>query len=129
MKKTMMIAIVALFVMGLIATTSYAWKGAGPGSGGYGYNCPAYGSVDPEKAQKFYNDTTPLRQKMLQLRGELAQLFAQQNPDWDAISQKRQEMAKLKTELQKKAHEYGFGYGYGFGRMGHGGCRCGQGCW
>lgn len=129
MKKTMMIAIVALFVMGLIATTSYAWKGAGPGSGGYGYNCQAYGSVDPEKAQKFYNDTTPLRQKMLQLRGELAQLFAQQNPDWDAISQKRQEMAKLKTELQKKAHEYGFGYGYGFGRMGHGGYRCGQGCW
>jgi len=59
MKKTMMIAIVALFVMGLIATTSYAWKGAGPGSGGYGYNCPAYGSVDPEKAQNF--TMTPLR--------------------------------------------------------------------
>lgn len=122
MRKTLIIAMVALFTVALIGSAAYAWRGGGPG---YGFNYPAYSSVDPEKAQKFYNDTASLRQKMLQLRGELAQLYAQPNPDWNAIAKKQQEMTQLRVEMQKKAQEYGFGYGRGFGRGGYGNCgRC-----
>lgn len=122
MRKMTIIALVTLLAVTLIGASAYAWKGGG--FGGYSGNCPIYGAVEPEKAQKFYNDTLPLRQQQLQLKGELMQLYAQPNPDWNAISQKRQEMAKLMTEIQKKAQEYGLGYG--FGRMqGFGNCpRC-----
>ncbi|ACI20962.1 Spy/CpxP family protein refolding chaperone [Thermodesulfovibrio yellowstonii] len=123
MKKTLTMIMVVAFIVALIGGAAYAWKGAGYS----GYGCPAYTSVDPQKAQNFYNDTLPLRQKQLQLRGELMQLYAQPNPDWNAISQKKQEMAKVMTEFQKKAQEYGIGYGPGFGRM-HGFGNCGK-CW
>ncbi|WP_353684134.1 hypothetical protein V4D30_09695 [Thermodesulfovibrio sp. 3907-1M] len=126
MRKTLIIALVALFAVALVGA-AYAWRGGGPGYGGYGYNCPGYANVDPEKAQKFYNDTASLRQKMLQLRGELAQLYAQPNPDWNAIGKKQQELTQLRVEMKKKAQEYGTGYGYGFGRM-QGFGNCGR-CW
>jgi zinc resistance-associated protein len=48
-----------------------------------------------------------LRQKQLQLRGELAQLYGQPNRDWNVITKKQQEMVQLRTEMQKKAQEYG----------------------
>ena len=111
MKKTITALMVVAMAVILIGGAAYAWRGGGPG---YGANCPAYGSVDPQKAQKFYNDTLPLRQKQLQLRGELAQLYSQPNPDWNAIRQKEQERAQIRTEMQKKAHEYGLPYA---GRM------------
>lgn len=110
MKKTITALMVVAMAVILIGGAAYAWKGGGTG---YGANCPAYGSVDPEKAQKFYNDTLPLRQKQLQLRGELAQLYSQPNPDWNAITKKQQEMVQLRIEMQKKAHEYGLPYGGG----------------
>ncbi len=125
MKKTLTVLMVVAFVVALIGASAYAWKGAGHGE--YAYNCLGYNAVDPEKAQKFYNETATLRQKHLQLRGELMQLYAQPNPDWNAISQKRQEIAKVMTEFQKKAQDYGIKYGYGFGRM-HGFGNCGK-CW
>ncbi|MDI1472701.1 MAG: periplasmic heavy metal sensor [Thermodesulfovibrio sp.] len=112
MKKTFIITIAALFVLGIIGGAAYAWRGGGPGYGGYA--CPYYSStVDPQKAQKFYTDTLPLRQKQLQLRAELAQLYGQPNPDWNAITKKHQEMVQLRTEIQKKAQEYGLPYGRG----------------
>ncbi|GAB6183489.1 hypothetical protein [Thermodesulfovibrio hydrogeniphilus] len=119
MKKLSITILSVLVVFIMIGASAYAWKGGGPGYGGQG--CPCYSSVDPAKAQQFYNDTTPIRQKMLQLRGELMQLYAQPNPDWNAISKKQQEMVQVRTELQKRAHEYGLPYG----KMGmH---RCGRG--
>lgn len=121
MRKIVLLAMAVLILAATFVGSSYAFKGAGYGA----YNCPSYGAVDPEKAQKFYNDTASLRQKQLQLRGELMQLYAQPNPDWNAITKKQQEMAQIRTELQKKAREYGFGYGYG--RMGGFG-NCGR-CW
>ncbi|MEN2994172.1 MAG: hypothetical protein ABDH19_02340 [Thermodesulfovibrio sp.] len=122
MKKTITMIIVAVFLVALLGGGAYAWKGAG-----VGYGCPGYASFDPQKIQKFYNDTLSLRQKKLQLRGELMQLYAQPNPDWNAISQKKQEIAKIMTEIQKKAYEYGIGYFPRFGRM-HGFGNCGR-CW
>ncbi|GAB5046697.1 Spy/CpxP family protein refolding chaperone [Thermodesulfovibrio sp. TK110] len=109
MKKTFIIALVALFAVAIIGGAAYAWRGAGAG-----YGCPGYTALDPEKTQRFYNDTASLRQKMLQLRGELAQLYAQPSPDWNAIGKKQQEMVQLRTEMQKKAQEYGLPY-YGMG--------------
>lgn len=111
MKKTFIIAVTALFVLGVIGSAAYAWRGGGPGYGGYA--CPVYNNVDPQKAQNFYTETLPLRQKQIQLRGELAQLYAQPNPDWNAITKKKQEMVQLRTEMQKKAQEYGLHYGCG----------------
>lgn len=105
MRKIVIIAVVALFTVVLIGASAHAWKGKGAG-----YGCLCY-SVDPAKTQKFYSDTLPLRQKMLQLRGELSQLFVQPNPDWNAITKKKQEMVQLKTEMQRKAQEYGLPYG------------------
>ncbi len=110
MKKLTIIMLSLIAVITLIGASAYAWKGGGPGHGGQG--CPYYSSIDPAKAQQFYNDTAPLRQKMLQLRGELMQLYAQPNPDWNAISKKHQEMIQVRTELQKRAHESGLPYGH-----------------
>lgn len=112
MKKTVTLLMVVAIAFVLVGGVAYAWKGGG--FGGYGGNCPFYGSVAPEKAQRFYNDTLPLRQKHLQLRGELMQLYAQPNPDWNAISKKQQEMLQLRTEMQKRAYESGIPFS---GRM------------
>lgn len=113
MKKTIIIAVIMLFTFGIIGGAAYAWRGGGYGyNGAFGYPC--YTAVDPEKAQKFYTDTVSQRQRMLQLRGELAQLYAQPNPDWNAITKKQQEMVQLRTEMQKKAQQYGLPY-YGMG--------------
>jgi len=69
MKKTFIIAILALFVLGIIGGTAYAWRGGGPGYGGYA--CPVYKNVDPQKAQNFYNDTLPLRKNNFSLKENL----------------------------------------------------------
>lgn len=109
MKKTVTLLMVVVSAFVLFGSVSYAWKGGG--FSGYGGNCAVYGSVASEKAQSFYNDTLSLRQRHLQLRGELMQLYAQPNPDWNAISKIRQEMLKLRTEIQKRAYEYGIPFG------------------
>ncbi len=42
-------------------------------------------------------------------------LRSQQNPNWDAVNAKHQEIFTLKTELMKKAQAAGIaGYGYGY---------------
>lgn len=112
MKKFFLVGIIALITFTLIGTSVYAWRGS---SGVGGAGCPMYGSIDPEKAQKFYNDTLPLRQKQLQLRSELMHLYAQPAPDWNAIGKKQQEMTQLRTEMQRRAHEQGIPY---FGKFG-----------
>ncbi|MEJ5227453.1 hypothetical protein [Thermodesulfovibrio sp.] len=115
MKKVILTFLIAVVSFSLLGGSAYAWRG---GAGGYGGGCPMYGYsyVDPEKAQRFYNDTSSLRQKQLQLRGELMQLYAQPNPDWKAIEKKHQEMAQIRTEMQKRAQEHGLPYIGNFGR-------------
>jgi len=80
--------------------------------GGSAY--PAYpAGVDPAKAQQYCKEVQPLYQKDLQLRGELLTLWAQPNPDWNAIKQKEQERASLKVDMHKKAYEMGLPYAPG----------------
>ncbi len=107
----------------------------GPGMMGPGmhYGWGQQFNVDPAKAQKFYQETKALRQKMWETREALRELYLSPNPDWKAIAEKRAEMAKLMTELQEKASKAGIpfawgkgmGMGCGSGRgFGPGACRC-----
>ena len=103
MKKLMSIIAVAL-VIAVFAGVSFAQKGMGP-------QYPP--GVDPAKAQQYCKDVQPLYQKDLQLRGELFTLWAQPNPDWNAIKQKEQERASLRVDMHKKAYEMGLPYAPG----------------
>jgi zinc resistance-associated protein len=103
MKKLMSIIAVAL-VIAVFAGVSFAQKGMGP-------QYPP--GVDPAKAQQYCKEVQPLYQKDLQLRGELFTLWAQPNPDWNAIKQKEQERASLRVDMHKKAYEMGLPYAPG----------------
>ena len=46
-----------------------------------------------------------------QLRLEKRSLMLQPNPNWDAILEKEQELAKIRVELMKKAHDKGLPLG------------------
>ncbi len=115
--KRKVIKILGVFA-GLVTLTSsvWAWRGTGMGLGMGpcgGYYPLAWTQQDPQQLQKFQNflnETLPFRQKLLQLRGELMQLYAQPNPDWNAIAKKRQEIATIQTEIQKRARNYGLSY-------------------
>ncbi|MDI1472700.1 MAG: hypothetical protein QMD43_00040 [Thermodesulfovibrio sp.] len=105
MKKLLSIIAVAL-VIAVFAGVSFAQKGMGP-------QYPM--GVDPAKAQQYCKEVQPLYQKDLQLRGELLTLWAQPNPDWNAIKQKEQERASLRVDMHKKAYEMGLPYTKGRG--------------
>ena len=95
-------AIVIILSAGAIAIGPGYGKGMGKG--------PMWSNLtneDAQKLSKFQSETLPLRQKMLEIRTEMIQLRAQTPVDWDAISEKQQEMIDLRTEIQKKASEYG----------------------
>jgi len=103
MKKLMSIIVVTL-VIAVFAGVSFAQRGMGP-------QYPP--GVDPAKAQQYCKEVQPLYQKDLQLRGELFTLWAQPNPDWNAIKQKEQERASLRVDMHKKAYEMGLPYAMG----------------
>ena len=103
MKKLMSIIAVVL-VIAVFAGVSFAQRGMGP-------QYPP--GVDPAKAQQYCKEVQPLYQKDLQLRGELFTLWAQPNPDWNAIKQKEQERASLRVDMHKKAYEMGLPYAPG----------------
>jgi len=67
--------------------------------------------VDQAKIQEFCNETQPLFQRKSQLRLETRSLLLQQNPNWDAILEKEKELAKIRVEIMKKAHEKGLPLG------------------
>ena len=103
MNKLISIVTVVL-VIAVFASFSFAQKGMGP-------QYPI--GVDPAKAQQYCKEVQPLYQKDLQLRGELLTLWAQPNPDWNAIKQKEQERASLRVDIHKKAYEMGLPYAPG----------------
>ncbi|MGB9710190.1 MAG: Spy/CpxP family protein refolding chaperone [Thermodesulfovibrio sp.] len=90
-----------LTALTVFAGVSFAQRGMGP-------QYPI--GVDSAKAQQYCKEIQPLYQKDLQLRGELLTLWAQPNPDWNAIKHKEQERASLKVEMHKKAYEMGLPY-------------------
>ncbi len=106
MRKNMIMFLIAVLL--LTATSAFAF---GPGygmGGGRGYCNLA--NIPPEQAQKyadFQKQILPLKQKMLALRTDLAALYAQTAPDWNAISQKQKEIVDTKIAIQKAAREAG----------------------
>lgn len=102
MRVLLSVLSVAVIVM-VFTGVSFAQGGMGPGA-----KYPI--GVDPAKAQQYCKEVQPLFQKYLQLRGELLTLWAQPNPDWNAIRQKEQDRASLKVDMHKKAHEMGLPY-------------------
>jgi len=67
--------------------------------------------VDKAKLQEFCKDAQPLYQREAQLRLEKRSLMLQLNPNWDAILEKEQELAKIRVELTKKARDKGLPVG------------------
>lgn len=126
--KKIIIIILTLALVVSVATTVLAF-GPGYGMGGSKGFCNL-ANVTPELAQKnaeFQKQILPLTQKMLALRTDLATLYSQANPDWNAITEKQKEMVELRVEIQKKAKESGFTPGQCLqqnfrGKMGRGMC-------
>jgi hypothetical protein len=90
----------------LFAGSAFAKKGMGGPMGG-----PMAPPVDQAKLQEFCKDAQPLYQRESQLRLETRSLMLQPNPNWDAILEKEQELAKIRVELMKKAHDKGLPVG------------------
>jgi Spy/CpxP family protein refolding chaperone len=124
------IVIIALTLVTVVAGTAMA---IGPGTGtGTGPRadaglCPLTSDQAAQQTQqyaKLQKDILPLKQRMLALRTELMELYAQAKPDWNAISAKKKEIVDVQTEIQKSSTSAGFGgygCGMGYGRgMGHG---------
>lgn len=107
MKRKVIAGVVVALVLALAAGAMAVGPGGGMGAG----LCAGTGAaLSPEEAQKqaqFMKDTLPLRQKMLQIRTDLAVLKAQTKPDWEAIAAKQKEMVDVRTALQKRAYESG----------------------
>lgn len=97
----------------LVAAVVIAFTGVSFAQGGMGPGAQYPIGVDPAKAQQYCKEVQPLYQKDLQIRGELLTLWAQLNPDWNAIKQKEQERASLRVEIHKKAYEMGLPYAPG----------------
>ncbi len=94
----------------ILSLTTYAFAfGPGFGWGGGGGFC-WLGNIPPEQTQKytdFQKQILPLRQKMIELKTDLATLYSQANPDWNAIASKQKEIVDLRIEIQKRAYTAG----------------------
>ena len=96
-------ALALMFGIGtLVGGPAFAKKGMGG---------PMVPPVDKAKLQEFCKDAQPLYQREAQLRLEKRSLMLQLNPNWDAILEKEQELAKIRVELTKKARDKGLPVG------------------
>lgn len=108
MRKYMIISLIVVLLL-TVSTGVFAF---GPGygrGGGMGY-CNL-GNIPPEQTQKYVElqkQILPLRQKMVALKTDLAALYAQTAPDWNAIAQKQKEIVDLRIAIQRTANEAGF---------------------
>lgn len=130
MKTRIIIAAALVLALAFAGTTLAAGMGMGRGMGMGPAGCPMLTGTTPAnltpeqtaKFQAFQNDTAAQRDKIVKLHQEMWNLRGQQNPDWNAINAKHQEIFKLRTELAQKAQAAGVaGYGYGRGGRGMGG--------
>lgn len=139
MKTRIIIAAALVLALAFAGTTLAAGMGMGRGMGMGPGGCPMLTGTTPTnltpeqtaKFQAFQNDTAAQRDKIVKLHQEMWNLRAQQNPDWNAINAKHQEIFKLRTDLAQKAQAAGvagYGYGRGGGRGMGGGMGMGRGC-
>lgn len=136
MKTRIIIAAALVLALAFAGTTLAAGMGMGRGMGMGPAGCPMLTGTTPAnltpeqtaKFQAFQKDTAAQRDTIVKLHQEMWNLRAQQNPDWNAINAKHQEIFRLRTELAQKAQAAGIaGYGYGYGRGGGRGMGGGMG--
>ncbi len=105
--KKVVVAAVAVVVIGLLGTMGYAaWQGAD-------------GQVDVNAFRQFQKETLPLRDEMMAKGLELRNEYNKQKPDQDRIAKLGTEMGALRTQIQAVAEKQGlpaFGNGPGMGR-------------
>jgi zinc resistance-associated protein len=158
--KKLVTVLGVLLLMGVMAYPVFArgpgWgRGcSGWGSGGGQGNGPGYCWQDrggypvatPEQQQKlnsldqkFFNETSSLRNNIWNKQNEMTQLLNGENPDTAKLQTLQKELSTLKSQMAEKRLAYRletrkvapqgtYGGGYGRGRGGYGGNRGGA-CW
>ena len=133
MKRTVMVVVAAMALVG--ASAAFAQQGLGPGSGRGYYGSGPEGQVNVENLKKFQKETLSLRDELMTKRAELDNEYAKQSPDTARIAEIQKQMIDIRTQIQKAAEKNGlpaWGQGYGRGRMGRGMMAgygpCGTGC-
>ena len=124
--------------------------GSGGGQGGGPENCWRNQGGNPALApeqqkelnnldQKFFNETSSLRNNIWNKQNEMTQLLNGENPDTAKLQTLQKELSTLKSQMADKRLAYRletrkvapqgtYGGGYGRGRGGYGGNRGGS-CW
>ena len=146
MKKTTIIGMSLVLVVGLMATAALAWgPGYGRGYGtGPGYGTPAIPNLTAEQSSKIQalqkahlDEIAPLQQDLLKKKTDLRSLWLSPTPDQAKITALQKEISNLQSKLQEKGTNlrfeirkvltpeqqaqlslYGPGMGAGMGKMG-----------
>ena len=162
MKK--LVTVISVFLLvGVLASPAFAggpgwgrgcsgWGSGGGQGGGPGYcwrDQGGYPAVTPEQQQlnslnqKFFNETSSLRNNIWNKQNEMTQLLNGENPDTAKLQSLQKEISTLKSQMADKRLAYNletrkvapqgayggaYGGGYGRGRGGYGGNRGGS-CW
>lgn len=109
LKRTFSRVLLLTLVLSLGLTAS-AWAGSwgcGCKGGDWGANLtPEQSAKISDLKQKFYNDTSGLRQQMLQKKAELAALWQAGTPDQGKIAAKQKELNALRDQMQQKSLEF-----------------------
>lgn len=120
MKKTIFI-ISTIFIVGLIASSSFAWKN-GPGGQGSRFNNGDWPRFDGQGFssnltqeqkdglsklhQKFIDETYELRSEKMVKRSQFRMLMATSNPDRAELKKMSDEMTELQKKLRDKQIDY-----------------------
>jgi hypothetical protein len=139
MKNLRITGAILLFMLAFAGISIAAGMGMGRGMAVGPAGCPlltgtAPANLTPEQSaqfQAFQKETATQREKLIKLHQELWNLRAQQNPDYNAIAAKQQEIFTLRNEIAQKAQAAGigwFGYGRGYAKGMGGGMGMGRGC-
>lgn len=142
--KKLALSLGILVLVGVMAVPVFAWgpRGAWMGRGpGYCWNDEGSASLTPEQRsalnslqEKFYNETSALRNELWTKRGELWRLLDDPNSEPEKVKAVQKEVSQLRAKLQEQRVEYqlqarkiapnveigpGYGRGYGYGRGHH----------
>ncbi|MFA7382373.1 MAG: periplasmic heavy metal sensor [Desulfurivibrionaceae bacterium] len=129
MKKTLL-AVVAVAAFGLAgyqlaeARPMGGGPGMGPGytmMGGQGQGQVQMSEEDLKAREKFFDETTDLRKKMVSKKTELKAVMRGENPDEKKAARLSEELFDLRGQMHKKAQDAGLtksGFGCGGPGMG-----------
>lgn len=118
MKKKVTFGLLALLMVGAVATAAVAYgpgRGPGFGFGGYcgGFGGPASLNLTGDQQTKIdalreshWKDAAPLREQMFSKRDALRKLWLEPNPDKAKIEAAQKELRALRDQMQDKGTAY-----------------------